>query len=91
VQFVHIHITRNHFIHFPCIRFFFGSTGFELRPLHLNHTPIHFCVQLFFILGLMFLPSPISDCDPPEYGLLCSWDDRHIPQHLIYWLRWGSC
>jgi hypothetical protein len=38
----------------------------------------------YFCLGLA------SDCDPPTYNLLCSWDRRCRIPHLACQLRWGG-
>jgi hypothetical protein len=38
----------------------------------------------------MFLPGPVSDCDPPTYeSYLDGTTGAYVPPHLVYLLKWG--
>jgi hypothetical protein len=56
-----------------------------LSAFHLSSssikTPIRNGLVCLFVFsqGLVFLPQVASNCDPPTYSFLSSWDYRHEP------------
>jgi hypothetical protein len=85
-------------IYFVLIIGFPRSTGVWTQGLmvarkefyHLSHVVALFCFSYFSGRVLHFCLGLASDCDPPTYGLPCSWNHKPAPPHPAYWLRWRS-
>jgi hypothetical protein len=84
----------------PCliIIFFFCNTGVLTQGLVcLTGTcsttwvipPSLFALVIVQVGSHVFCPGLSSDSHPPIYGLLHSWDERHMPPCPAYWLRWN--